>query len=72
VIGIQRRTIRLPEDLYALLQALAYLTGEGEHRLAARAVQAYLDGEGHDVLVAGFGERARSQHRVALDRLHDP
>ena len=72
VTRIQRRTIRLPKDLQASLRALAYVTDDDERRLTIRAVEAYLDGEGHDAAVVGFGERVRTQHRVALDRLHDP
>jgi hypothetical protein len=50
--------------------ALATDVDVDEHVLAA--LRTYLSKEGHRRAVAGFGARARTRHRAALDRLADP
>lgn len=62
----------VPRELYEALSALALATGEDVQEHVARALRIYLEDEGHRAAVAGFGERARERHRVALDRLDDP
>jgi hypothetical protein len=62
----------LPRDLYESLRALAFATGEEIEEHVMRAVRGYLDDEGHRAAVHGFGERARTRYRGALDRLGEP
>jgi len=62
----------VPKETYDALRAVALATGVDvdEHVLAA--LRSYLSEEGHRAAVVGFGERARTRHRIALDRLADP
>ena len=62
----------MPKDLYDPLRVLAFATGESVQDHVLRAVREYLAEEGHRAAVRGFGERARTRSRGALDRLGEP
>jgi hypothetical protein len=62
----------LPRDVFDALQALAFATDEDVMDHVLRALRDYLAEDGHRAGVIGFGTRAQTRHRAALDRLADP
>jgi ribbon-helix-helix CopG family protein len=64
-----RDAVEVSSSTFDRLRALALATEISMADHVERALQAYLVEEGRRAAVAGFTERARERHRMALDAL---
>ncbi len=68
---MKQLTIRVSDDLHEAVRAAAFATDSSVQDLVTRSIATYLAEEGRRDAVETVLRRARSQYRVALDKLAD-
>ncbi|CAN5221529.1 hypothetical protein BH20ACT9_BH20ACT9_09190 [soil metagenome] len=64
-------TVRLAHEEYEAVRGYAFATDTSMNDIVRRALREFLAGEGREEEFEAFLTRARSQYRVALDKLAD-
>jgi hypothetical protein len=68
---MKQLTIRVNDDLHEAVRAAAFATDSSVQDLVTRSIANYLADDGRREAVETVLRRARSQYRVALDKLAD-
>lgn len=67
----QAVTVRLSQDEYEALRTFAFVTGASINEVARRALREFLVAQGRGEEFDALLKKARTQYRVALDKLAD-
>lgn len=68
---LQQLNVRIPRDVYDALRTYAYASDSSINEAVLRALADFLASRGRKEEVDAFLKGARTQYRVALDKLAD-
>lgn len=68
---MKQLTVRVDDDLHEAVRAAAFATDTTVQALVTRSIATYLADDNRREMVDNVLRRARSQYRVALDKLAD-